>query len=440
MNYPPYPEYKDSGIEWLGEIPDHWSAVALQHLFRIVGGSTPKSDVARFWDGDIIWVTPADLGASSSLFVSSSRRTITDAGINSCSAEVLPENTVIISVRAPIGTVGIARRPMATNQGCKGLVGDAAITSFVAYQLSSQQSTLNAIGRGTTFTELSATDLGAFRVALPPPSEQQLIADFLDRETAKIDALIAKQEQLIATLREDRIATITHAVTKGLDPNAEMKDSGVEWLGEIPAHWACPQIGMLSSVGNGSTPARENPAYWSNGSIPWLNSSHVNRDEITEADQFVSELAVKECHLPMVEPGSVLVGLTGQGKTRGMSSLLLFRCTINQHLAYVTPRYDAVSAPYLRRVLDSAYDTLRDISDENGSTKGGLTCTAIRKLRIPLPPLHEQREITSYVSQRTAKLDALIAKSEQMIGVLREYRSALITDAVTGKIDVRGAA
>lgn len=142
----------------------------------------------------------------------------------------------------------------------------------------------------------------------------------------------------------------------------------------------------------------------------------------------------------MVEPGSVLVGLTGQGKTRGMSSLLLFRCTINQHLAYVTPRYDAVSAPYLRRVLDSAYDTLRDISDENGSTKGGLTCTAIRKLRIPLPPLHEQREITSYVSQRTAKLDALIAKSEQMIGVLREYRSALITDAVTGKIDVRGAA
>lgn len=351
-------------------------------------------------------------------------------------------STVRTYLRA-IAAIEDADSPLVASTGFAVLRAKETLTSrFLKYVCLSEPFVAEIVGRstGVSYPAINATDLVRIEIPLCSVTDQQLIADFLDRETAKIDALIAKQEQLIATLREDRIATITHAVTKGLDPNAEMKDSGVEWLGEIPAHWACPQIGMLSSVGNGSTPARENPAYWSNGSIPWLNSSHVNRDEITEADQFVSELAVKECHLPMVEPGSVLVGLTGQGKTRGMSSLLLFRCTINQHLAYVTPRYDAVSAPYLRRVLDSAYDTLRDISDENGSTKGGLTCTAIRKLRIPLPPLHEQREITSYVSQRTAKLDALIAKSEQMIGVLREYRSALITDAVTGKIDVRGAA
>lgn len=430
MNYPAYPEYKDSGIEWLGEIPASWGIRRLGSQFE-----ERKQTVS---DVDYQPLSVTKEGIVPQLETAAK----TDNGDN---RKLVKAGDFVINSRSDRkGSAGISPLDGSVSMISTVLSPRSLNLQFIHHLLRSTgfQEEFYRYGTGIV-ADLWSTRYSAMKMInlpIPPPVEQQTIADFLDRETAKIDALIGKQEQLIATLREDRIATITHAVTKGLDPNAEMKDSGVEWLGEIPAHWACPQIGMLSSVGNGSTPARENPAYWSNGSIPWLNSSHVNRDEITEADQFVSELAVKECHLPMVEPGSVLVGLTGQGKTRGMSSLLLFRCTINQHLAYVTPRYDAVSAPYLRRVLDSAYDTLRDISDENGSTKGGLTCTAIRKLRIPLPPLHEQREITSYVSQRTAKLDALIAKSERMIGVLREYRSALITDAVTGKIDVRGAA
>lgn len=435
MNYPAYPEYKDSGVQWVNNLPNGWRSAPVWTLFR-------RTKALGFPDHELLSVY-RDHG----VVPKSSRDDNFNKPSDDLSAYQLVKRgfLVVNKMKAWQGSISVS--------GHEGIVSPAYYVyaptcdqnlryMHFALRSSPMIASYASISSGVRPNQwdLDPQTFSRLQVPLPPLAEQSAIADFLDRETAKIDALIAKQEQLIATLREDRIATITHAVTKGLDPNAEMKDSGVEWLGEIPAHWACPQIGMLSSVGNGSTPARENPAYWSNGSIPWLNSSHVNRDEITEADQFVSELAVKECHLPMVEPGSVLVGLTGQGKTRGMSSLLLFRCTINQHLAYVTPRYDAVSAPYLRRVLDSAYDTLRDISDENGSTKGGLTCTAIRKLRIPLPPLHEQREITSYVSQRTAKLDALIAKSERMIGVLREYRSALITDAVTGKIDVRGAA
>ncbi|MGY1978168.1 restriction endonuclease subunit S [Nocardia gipuzkoensis] len=279
--------------------------------------------------------------------------------------------------------------------------------------------------------------LGAAPLWYPPLVEQRAIVDFLDRQVAKIDALIAKQEQLIETLREDRAATITQAVTKGLDPDVKLKDSGVDRLGDVPVHWSAPQIGWHTAVGNGSTPARENRMFWDGGTVPWLNSGHVNRQRIIGADQFVTETAVRECHLPMVRAGSVLIGLTGQGKTRGMASILMVPSTINQHLAYITPNSRKLDALYLVYAIRSAYNHLRELSDENGSTKGGLTCSALRKLRVPFPPIVEQVEIAEFLEQRCAKIEALIDTSNKMIETLREYRSALITDAVTGKIDVR---
>ncbi len=166
--------------------------------------------------------------------------------------------------------------------------------------------TLNSLGHiaalsnHATIPSLSSEQLSRIVIPIPDIATQRTVVSFLDHETAKIDALIAKQEQLIATLREDRTATITHAVTKGLDPDAEMKDFGIGWFGEVPAHWSVPQIGMHAAIGNGSTPSRENPAYWIDGTVPWLNSGHVNSEEITEADQFVTELALRECHLPRV--------------------------------------------------------------------------------------------------------------------------------------------
>ena len=314
---------------------------------------------------------------------------------------------------------------------------------FLWYLIQSHpyQSYIRATAVGSAQANISDSQLTDYRVAVPASADEQVsIAHFLDRETAKIDALIVKQEQLIATLREDRTATITHAVTKGLDPTVEMKESGVDWIGRVPTHWTVPQIGMNARIGNGSTPARDEPRYWSGGTVPWLNSSHVNSEEITETDQYVTDSAYRECHLPMVTPGSVLVGLTGQGKTRGMASVLLTKATINQHLAYITPTSAQLDSLYLHRVLASAYGLLRELSDENGSTKGGLTCGTLRKIRIPLPPVAEQQAIAQSLRQTCGRIDALINKANAVTATLREFRSALITDAVTGKIDVRGAA
>jgi type I restriction enzyme, S subunit len=212
-------------------------------------------------------------------------------------------------------------------------------------------------------------------------------------------------------------------------------DSDADWLGSLPAHWQAPQIGMHARVGNGSTPLRDNAIYWSQGTVPWLNSSNVQHEQIVQADQFVTEQARRECHLPLVSTDSVLVALTGEGRTRGKAALLRFPATINQHLAYITPTTSALLGEYLYFVLSSAYSLLRRISDETGSTKGALTCLALRKFRTPLPPLDEQRDIAGFLHSQTASIDTLITKQEQLIATLREDRNAIITNAVNKGLD-----
>src|SRR5690606_3974830 len=198
-------------------------------------GSTPSPDAVN-WDGEIDWVTPADLSGLTSLFLDASKRTITSAGLASCGTTLLPAGTLILSTRAPIGSLAIALVNMCTNQGCKGLVPNAEASAiYFAYVLLTAKDELNNRGRGSTFLEISGAELGRSSVPMPPRAEQTRFARFIDPETARIDALIAEQQRLIGLLKEKRQAVIAHSVTKGLDPTVPMKDSGVEWLGEVPA-------------------------------------------------------------------------------------------------------------------------------------------------------------------------------------------------------------
>jgi type I restriction enzyme S subunit len=211
----------------------------------------------------------------------------------------------------------------------------------------------------------------------------------------------------------------------------EYKDSGVEWLGEVPAHWEVSPLKYFARVGNGSTPNREQPGYWTEGTYPWLNSSAVNQDTITESEQFVTQLALDECHLPKILPPAVLIGITGQGRTRGMASTLMIEATISQHIAYVQPNSEKASVGWLRRVIDANYQLLRDESEAGGSTKGAITCEQIAALKFPLPPVLEQTSITAFLDRETAKIDALVSEQERLIELLKEKRQAVISHAVT---------
>ncbi|MCX4748145.1 restriction endonuclease subunit S [Kitasatospora sp. NBC_01287] len=266
---------------------------------------------------------------------------------------------------------------------------------------------------------IGVAQIAALDAYLPPLEEQGAIADYLDEQTSRIDTLIGKQNQLIDTLHERRAAVIRVAIDAASTASTPDK------------------LARRTRVGNGSTPRREQAAFWFGGDLPWLNSAVVNSASVTGSDQYVTERARLECHLPIVRPGAVLVGLTGQGRTRGMATILEIEATVSQHVAYVQPEAAHWDSRYLLWALRSRYDDLRLMSDENGSTKGGLTCYDLANLRVARPPLHEQQAIAADLDEQTSRIDALVSKAKEHIVLAKERRAALITAAVTGQLDVR---
>ena len=210
----------------------------------------------------------------------------------------------------------------------------------------------------TAIPGLNREAVYAITVSIPPRLVQRAIAHYLDRETARLDVLVAENRRLLEVLRERRAALISTAALRGLNPDVSFRHSGVPWIGDVPAHWEVWKLGHLASVGNGSTPNRGRREYWENGDVPWLNSSVVNQEEVTGADQYVTRLAVHDCHLPLVSSGSVILAITGQGKARGRAAILSIDSTINQHLAFIRPKTARLSSWYLKWTFSACYDYL----------------------------------------------------------------------------------
>ncbi len=283
---------------------------------------------------------------------------------------------------------------------------------------------------GVTRMGLRQEDIRHLRLGvLPPLAHQQTIADFLDRETAQIDAMIKANETMIASLEERRTAALTAVLLPQL---AKPADGSDRWFGSV--EWDAPKLRRHAKITNGSTPRREREDYWG-GDFPWLNSSVVNQDIVTDADQFVTQSALTECHLPTVPVGSVLIGLTGQGKTRGKATEMRLHGTINQHVAAIIPDNTYWDSRFLTLLMRTAYDELRRISDANGATKGALTCEALAAFRVPMPPTPVQRSLATRADAATAHTDALVTAAMDVSHLLRERRAALITAAVTGRIN-----
>ena len=272
-------------------------------------------------------------------------------------------------------------------------------------------------------------------VAMVPDHDLQTqIADYLDRETAEIDILVQEKQGMLALLEQKRAALIRHFVTRGLNPRTRLKDSGLGWLPQVPAHWEIRKMKFVGAIGNGSTPNVENLDYWTDNpsSYPWLNSSVVNDDYVSSASRYVTELALKECHLPKIKPPAVLVGITGQGKTRGKASVLNFEATINQHVAFIAPF--SSSCEYLQALLQTAYGFLRSESDGAGSTKGAITCEQLANFAIPVPPVEEQLVIVEAIKVEREKSTTIETALEESLHLIEKRRAALITAAVTGQI------
>ena len=421
VKYQQYAEYKDSGVEWLGEVPSHWDLKPSKFLFNIVNGSTPKSGVEEYWEGDITWVTPSDLSKIESFEISESARSITNKGLDSCGTSLVPSGSLILSCRAPIGSLAITTTEVCTNQGCKSLVAiDEINTKFIYYFLSVSTEQLNILGRGTTFLELSSDELGNLKIPFPVVNEAEKIANFLDHETAKIDSLIAKQEKLIELLKEKRQAVISHAVTKGLNPNVSMKDSGVEWLGEVPEHWEISPIKfVLENKDYKRIPLSAEERGNRSGDYRYYGASGV----IDYIDDYIFD-----------EP-NVLVGEDGANLVNRNTPLAFpayGKYWVNNHAHILHPQ-DSL-ADYWAELIE-----IIDISPlVSGSAQPKLTAEALKNLKISFPlDLEERKAIDIFIKHQKVKFDFLISKATNQIELLKERRTALISSVVTGKIDVR---
>lgn len=351
----PYPRMKDSGVAWLGEVPEHWEVRRLKTVFREVdrrsgtgeepllslrmqhglvnhhasgGKPMPPSGLVNYKRTEPGELVMNRMRAAAGLFAA----TPTLGVVSPDYAVLRPRHTVELDY-----FVHVFRTPLMTS----------------VFRLESR-----GLGTGESgFLRLYTERFGMLAAPLPPLAEQAAIVRFLDHADRRIRRYIRAKQKLITLLEEQKQAIIHRAVTRGLDPNARLKPSGVEWLGDVPEHWEVLQVGHFAAIGNGSTPSRGNMAYWAGGTYPWLNSGSVNAGMILASDQFVTDTALRECHLPRVPAGSVLVAITGQGKTRGTAAVLTIEATINQHIAFITPRKrrNTATPEYLRAFFVAAY-------------------------------------------------------------------------------------
>lgn len=434
----PYQKYKESGVEWLGAVPEGWAVVKISHGFDSIGsGTTPPSSEQKWYqDGDVPWVTTGELNEGTLV---KTKASVTREAIETFSALQIhqPGALIIAMYGATIGKTAILGTEATSNQACCVLDEPHRFeTRFVWRYFQAFREVIVALfALGGGQPNISQSTIASLRLPSPPLPEQQAIADYLDDETQRIDTLIAELREMIRLLKEKRQALISHCVTKGLDPTVPMKDSGVEWLGEVPEGWEVVRIGLVASVSNGTTPSREKADYWEAGTVPWVSSAEVNQGIVTTPTDYVTIRATIDCGMRTIRQGSVLIGLIGQGRTRGMSALLQFDACINQNVAAIEPNEKA-SAEYVRHYLQHAYEPIRQLG--RGGQQDALNNELVRSIIMPLPAIEEQRAIAAHLDRETAKIDRLISETEETITLMQERRSALISSVVTGKLQVPG--
>jgi type I restriction enzyme S subunit len=297
---------------------------------------------------------------------------------------------------------------------------------------------LNQYSMSAAQPGLSVEMISNHRIPVPPLAEQSVIATFLHRESAKIDALIAEQEKLLALLAEKRQATISHAVTRGLNPNAPTKESGIPWLGEVPAHWRVTPLKYLVSLRSGGTPSKENLDYWG-GDVPWASAKDLKSEILADTGDHLTALAIESGAATLLPAGAVLVVVRGMILARMFPvTQTLVPMAINQDLKGVQPKLGIDSAFLAWSLRGTAEESLQRLDEAGHGTKA-LRMEAWTSMALPVPSETEQLEIVAFLMLRTGQLDALRQQAVSAIELLKERRSAVIAAAVTGKIDVRGA-
>jgi type I restriction enzyme S subunit len=292
----------------------------------------------------------------------------------------------------------------------------------------------------TGLANLNGTMIGQILVPVPPLPEQTRIAEFLDQETAKIDALVAEQQRLMALLKEKRQAVISHAVTKGLNPKAPMKPSGIEWLGDVPAHWKVIALKRIANVQTGMAKGKDNGSR-KTITVPYLRVANVQDGYLDLETVATMEIPTEDLERFTLKPGDVLMNEGGDFDKLGRGHIWhgqIDPCITQNHVFAVRPR--DVSSEWLNAITGSDFAQFYFMTRSKQSTNlASISSTNLMELSVVLPPVNEQEAILSFISNQTSSFDGLTAEAQRAIDLLQERRAALISAAVTGQIDVRNS-
>lgn len=429
MALPKHQFYKESGVPDLGEVPAHWKVIRNRFLFREQNERSLDGKETHLCMSQKLGLVP------SNDFDDKTLQSESYEGARLCNHGDL----VLNRLKAHLSVFSTAP--------CDGLVSP----DYSVFRLQDSEmvpkyfehlfktpvylSEFNRRVRGIVvgFYRLYSGDFNDVKALCPPIEEQKRIIEFLDRTTTEIDRAIAQKQRIIELLQEQKAILINQAVTKGLNSNVPMCDSGIEWIGSILHHWKLSRLGYYARVTNGSTPSRGNPGYWEDGTIPWLSSGKVNDFIITDPSELITTKALRECSIRLYPKGSVIIGMIGQGKTRGTTAFLNIEACINQNMAAIEPS-KKLNSEFLHRYLIQAYQQIRDYG--KGSNQEALNCDLIKSFHIVVPPIEEQVEIVTYLKSVEDSFLKMISINLKELDVISEFRSLVIANIVTGKIKI----
>ncbi|EGR4406459.1 restriction endonuclease subunit S [Vibrio cholerae] len=430
--YKAYPEYKDSGLRWLPELPSNWKVERTKRMFALkrslVGNQSSDYQLLSL---TLKGVVPRDISSGEGKIPESfdTYQKVDENDLIFCLFD-MDETPRTIGISPLNGMITGAYNVYGCLESCCANYAYYYFLHIDSFKgLKPFYTGLRKVVRAETF--------GNIEMPCPSFEEQQKIASFLDHETAKIDTLIAKQEKLIELLKEKRQAVISHAVTKGLNPDAPMKDSGVEWLGEVPEHWEVTPLKHLCRFSGGGTPTKDNLSYWKNGTIPWVSPKDMKSLRVTQTCDYITEKAVVESSTNYVDSGALLMvvrsGILQRTIPVAINDVVV---TLNQDMKALKFNNKMAVDFALYFIVGNEKALLLEWSKE-GATVESIEHEYLANGLLSVPPLSEQLFIVQYLSAEMEKFSQLETKASLGIELLKERKTALISAAVTGKIDVR---
>ncbi len=440
MKLKPYPKYKDSGIQWIGEIPEGWEVRKLKRIARIETGNTPSKNDDRYYvNGNFPWIRPDELQGF--LPIKSSKFYLNEEG--KLLARKIPKGSILVCCIASLGKIGIAGVDLATNQQINSVIPkeNKFDSGFAKYALFASQSEYERFGNSNVVPILSKNQQGDIFYSLPPLPDQTAITNFLDKQTAKIDALIENDKKLIVLLKEKRTALINHVATKGLNPNVKLKDSGIDWIGEIPEGW---EVRKISSFGFFSSSGIDKKTEPDESLVKMVNYTDIYGNDSLVIDS-KRELMTVSCPRGKMISCNLKKGdivFTPSSETEediGLSAVILENLK-NTVFSYHVIRFRPITKINLfyKKYIGNNHFVLSQFSRTcKGTTRQILTHNDFKGILIILPPIEDQTAIANFLDKATSKIDKTIKLIEQKVNLLEEYKKSLIHYVVTGKVDVR---